>query len=82
MINYAVSLGSFTYFMTDEVADALRRSKFSRVELAFLAYTVDDERSHKSYQLTRDMIKKGEIIKKLPQDELLSALKYELDNWR
>ncbi|MBR1965007.1 MAG: sugar phosphate isomerase/epimerase [Lentisphaeria bacterium] len=62
MINYAVSLGSFTYFMTDEVADALRKSKFSRVELAFLAYTIDDERSHKSYQLTRDMIKKGEII--------------------
>lgn len=28
------------------------------------------------------LFKKGEIIKKLPQDELLSALKYELDNWR
>lgn len=27
------------------------------------------------------LIKKGEIIKKLPQEELLSALKYELDNW-
>lgn len=27
------------------------------------------------------LIKKGEIIKKLPENELLSALKYELDNW-
>lgn len=28
------------------------------------------------------LIKKGEIIKKLPENELLSALKYELDNWK
>ena len=28
------------------------------------------------------LIKKGEIIKKLPQDKLLDALKYELDNWK
>ena len=28
------------------------------------------------------LFKKGEIIKKLPQEELLNALKYELDNWR
>lgn len=61
MRKYAVSLGSFTYFMTDEVADALRKSKFSRVELAYLAYTVDDERSRKSYQLTKEMVEKGEI---------------------
>lgn len=27
------------------------------------------------------LIKKGEIIKKLPESELLSTLKYELDNW-
>ncbi len=27
------------------------------------------------------LIKKGEIVKKLPQEELLSALKEELDNW-
>ncbi|MGN0435311.1 MAG: flavodoxin-dependent (E)-4-hydroxy-3-methylbut-2-enyl-diphosphate synthase, partial [Wujia sp.] len=27
------------------------------------------------------LFKKGEIIKKLPQDQLLGALKYELDNW-
>ena len=27
------------------------------------------------------LIKKGEILKKLPQSELLAALKYELDNW-
>ena len=27
------------------------------------------------------LIKKGEILKKLPQNELLAALKYELDNW-
>ncbi len=27
------------------------------------------------------LIKKGEIVKKLPQNELLSALKYELDHW-
>ena len=27
------------------------------------------------------LIKKGEIVKKLPQEELLNALKYELDNW-
>ena len=27
------------------------------------------------------VIKKGQIIKKVPEDELLSALKYELDNW-
>lgn len=28
------------------------------------------------------LIKKGEIIKKLPESELLNALKYELDNWK
>ena len=28
------------------------------------------------------LIKKGEIIKKVPESELLSALKYELDNWK
>ena len=28
------------------------------------------------------LIKKGEIIKKLPEQELLSTLKYELDNWK
>ena len=28
------------------------------------------------------LIKKGEIIKKLPEDRLLNALKEELDNWR
>lgn len=28
------------------------------------------------------LFKKGVILKKLPQDELLPALKYELDNWR
>ena len=28
------------------------------------------------------LFKKGEIIKKLPQEELLNALKNELDNWR
>lgn len=28
------------------------------------------------------LFKKGQIIKKLPQEELLSALKNELDNWR
>ncbi len=28
------------------------------------------------------LIKKGEIIKKVPEDELLSTLKEELDNWR
>ena len=27
------------------------------------------------------LIKKGEVIRKLPEDQLLSALKYELDNW-
>lgn len=27
------------------------------------------------------LIKKGEIIRKLPESELLNALKYELDNW-
>ena len=27
------------------------------------------------------LIKKGQIIKKVPEDQLLSALKYELDNW-
>ena len=27
------------------------------------------------------LIKKGEIVKKLPEDELLPALKYELDHW-
>lgn len=27
------------------------------------------------------LIKKGEIVKKVPEDELLSTLKYELDNW-
>ena len=28
------------------------------------------------------LIKKGEIIKKVPENELLSTLKYELDNWK
>ncbi len=28
------------------------------------------------------LIKKGEIVKKLPESELLDALKYELDNWK
>lgn len=28
------------------------------------------------------LIKKGEIIRKMPEDQLLSALKNELDNWR
>ena len=27
------------------------------------------------------LIKKGEIIRKIPENELLSTLKYELDNW-
>ena len=27
------------------------------------------------------LMKHGEIIRKVPQDELLSALKYELDHW-
>ena len=28
------------------------------------------------------LIKKGEVIKKMPERELLGALKYELDNWK
>lgn len=28
------------------------------------------------------LIKKGEVIKKMPESELLDALKYELDNWK
>ena len=28
------------------------------------------------------LIKKGEVIKKMPEDQLLDALKYELDNWK
>lgn len=28
------------------------------------------------------MFKRGEILKKLPQEELLDALRFELDNWR
>ena len=28
------------------------------------------------------LIKKGEVIKKMPESELLGALKYELDNWK
>ena len=27
------------------------------------------------------LIKKGEIVKKVPENEFLSVLKYELDNW-
>ena len=27
------------------------------------------------------LIKKGEVIRKIPENELLAALKYELDNW-
>ena len=27
------------------------------------------------------LIKKGEILRKVPESELLAALKYELDNW-
>ncbi len=28
------------------------------------------------------LIKRGEIVKKLPEEELLSALRYELENWK
>ncbi|MGN1186984.1 MAG: flavodoxin-dependent (E)-4-hydroxy-3-methylbut-2-enyl-diphosphate synthase, partial [Lachnospiraceae bacterium] len=28
------------------------------------------------------LIKNGEVIKKMPESELLGALKYELDNWK
>jgi (E)-4-hydroxy-3-methylbut-2-enyl-diphosphate synthase len=28
------------------------------------------------------IIKKGEIYKKVPEDQLLEALRYELENWR
>ncbi len=28
------------------------------------------------------LIKKGEIVKKVPEEELLATLKYELDNWK
>ena len=28
------------------------------------------------------LIKKGEIVRKIPEQELLNALKYELDNWK
>ena len=28
------------------------------------------------------IFKKGEIIKKLPESELINALKFELDNWQ
>ena len=28
------------------------------------------------------LIKKGEIIKKVPENELLAILKYELDHWK
>ena len=28
------------------------------------------------------LIKKGEIIRKVPEDQLLSTLKEELDNWK
>ena len=27
------------------------------------------------------LIKKGEIVRKVPENELLAVLKYELDNW-
>ena len=27
------------------------------------------------------LIKKGEIVKKLPEDQLLPALRYELEHW-
>ena len=27
------------------------------------------------------LMKKGQIIKKVPEDQLLTALKYELDHW-
>ena len=28
------------------------------------------------------LIKKGEIVRKMPEGELLEALKYELDHWQ
>ena len=28
------------------------------------------------------LMKKGEILKKMPESELLGALKYELDHWQ
>ena len=28
-----------------------------------------------------ELIRRGEIVKKVPEDELLSTLEYELDHW-
>ena len=28
------------------------------------------------------MIKKGEVVRKVPEAELLSALRYELEHWK
>lgn len=62
MINYAVSLNSFNCFVDEELADALIKSKFTRAELNFLAFTVDDERSRKSYEILRRLIANKELI--------------------
>ena len=39
------------------------------------------EGTEKADQLLKDMIKKGEIIKKIPEDQLLATLKEELLHW-
>ena len=62
MINYAVSLGSLKYFADEEFAEAFKKSKFNRAELAFLPYTIDDERSRKSYDISCKMIENKELI--------------------
>ena len=36
---------------------------------------------HVSKSTIYDLIKKGEIIKKIPEDQLLATLKEELLNW-
>jgi sugar phosphate isomerase/epimerase len=62
MINYAVSLGSLKYFADEEFAEAFKKSKFNKAELAFLPYTIDDERSRKSYDISCKMIENKELI--------------------
>ena len=36
---------------------------------------------HVSKSTIYDLIKKGEIVRRMPEEELLDALRYELDHW-
>ena len=57
MITYALSACAFEYYVTPDVAAALRRSRFRNYELNFGIYTKDDDASRDSYEETRLLVR-------------------------